>query len=150
MRYLKLVLFSIVLFILALFAYYNQGEVFLVFLRYKNIAVETIKLPVFIFFYIAILGTIIVMSLLGAFERSSLRLKAKKIEKENLKLKAELEAHKKAATEPIETAGGPPASAPEKTTRFIREGKKDAGGKGSGRIETRIELIIIGHHLMTR
>jgi uncharacterized integral membrane protein len=131
MRYLKLVLFSIVLFILALFAYYNQGEVFLVFLKYKNISVETIKLPIFVFFYIAILGTIIVMSFLGAFERSSLRLKAKRIEKENMRLKAELDTHKKAATGPGEAAGAPPKSIPAKKRGLFGRGKKAEEEKGT-------------------
>jgi uncharacterized integral membrane protein len=92
MKYIKIILFAIVLLILVVFAHYNQAPTTLVFLSYGGVTYHSYELPLFAFFYIAILITIIVMSLLEVIERTSLSMKNRKLQKENTKLRAELAA----------------------------------------------------------
>ncbi len=94
MKYIKIIFFAIILFILVYFAHYNQKETILIFYQYGPVTCRTIPLPLFAFFYMAILITIIVMSVLGIAERTALRLKAKKLGKENEKLQRELDVFK--------------------------------------------------------
>lgn len=103
MKYIKIILFAIVLLILVVFAHYNQAPTTLVFLSYGGVTYHSYELPLFAFFYIAILITIIVMSLLEVIERTSLSIKNRKLLKENTKLKAELAAGPQ--TETLKPAG---------------------------------------------
>jgi uncharacterized integral membrane protein len=98
MKYIKIILFAIVLFLLVVFAHYNQAPTSLVFLSYGGVTYQSIKLPLFAFFYIVILITIIVMSLLEVIERTSLKIKNRKLQKENTKLQAELTSYKETGT----------------------------------------------------
>ena len=98
MKYIKIILFAVVLFILVVFAHYNQTPTSLVFLSYGGVTYQSVKLPLFAFFFIAILITIIVMSLLEVIERTSLRIKNRKLQKENTKLQTELTSYKEPGT----------------------------------------------------
>ncbi len=109
MKYIKIILFAIVLLILVVFAHYNQAPTTLVFLSYGGVTYHSYELPLFAFFYFAILITIIVMSLLEVIERTSLSIKNRKLLKENAKLKAELAAGPQ--TETLQT-GKPDTPAP--------------------------------------
>jgi len=105
MKYVKLILFAIVLFLLVVFAHYNQEPTTLVFFSYGGVTYQSYELPLFAFFYIVILITIIVISLLEVIERLSLRAKNRKLQKENTKLKGQLAA----ATQGQTTQPAPPA-----------------------------------------
>ncbi len=118
MKYIKIIFFAIVLFLLVIFAHYNQKPTSLVFYSLGGQTLQTVALPLFAFFFIVILVTIIVVSLLEVIERGSLRIKIRKLEKENTKLKADLKALTERAT---------PASAGPTTT--ITEGKKSPENK---------------------
>jgi hypothetical protein len=98
MKYIKFVVFTAVLFYLSYFASFNVEKIQLRFLdesllgaAYKPLV---LNLPFFVYLFVAVLGTMIIMSALGIIERTALRLKVKKFEKENKKLKAELETIK--------------------------------------------------------
>jgi uncharacterized integral membrane protein len=124
MKYVKIILFTVVLLLLVGFAHYNQAPTSLVFLSYKGVTYQTYELPLFAFFYIAILITIIVMSLLEVIERMSLRIKNRKLVKENTKLRAELAAGLSAETQfvrPDEPA--PTKSKTEKKTPATKKKK---------------------------
>ncbi len=121
MKYIKIILFAVVLFLLVVFAHYNQAPTSLVFLSYGGVTYQSVKLPLFAFFYIVILITIIVMSLLEIIERTSLRIKNRKLQKENSKLQAEL-----TATKQLETPGpvGPDKKADRAEPSVRKEEKK--------------------------
>jgi hypothetical protein len=59
-----------------------------------------VNLPLFAFFFIVILITIILVSLLEVIERGSLRIRIRKLEKENAKVKADLNALTERAASP--------------------------------------------------
>lgn len=107
MKYIKIILFAIVLLLLVVFAHYNQAPTSLVFLSYEGVTYQSFKLPLFAFFYIAILITIVVMSLLEVIERTSLRIKNRKLQKENAKLTAEMDTLRQATPTPPGNAGEP-------------------------------------------
>jgi uncharacterized integral membrane protein len=107
MKYVKIIFFSIVLFLLVVFAHYNQEPTSLIFFSYGGQTYQTVPLPLFAFFFIAILITIIVVSLLEVVERGSLRIKIRKVEKENAKLKADLAAHAERAAAPAAPTAEP-------------------------------------------
>jgi uncharacterized integral membrane protein len=100
MKYIKIIFFAIVLFLLVVFAHYNQQPSSLVFFSYGGQTYQTVALPLFAFFFIVILITVIVVSLLEVVERGSLRIKNRKLQKENSKLQAELTAYKQQETVP--------------------------------------------------
>jgi uncharacterized integral membrane protein len=115
MKYMKIIFFSIVLFLLVVFAHYNQEPTSLIFFSYGGQTYQTVPLPLFAFFFIAILITIIVVSLLEVVERGSLRIKIRKVEKENAKLKADLAAQ-------TEYAAAAPTVAPAEPTEEEKVG----------------------------
>jgi uncharacterized integral membrane protein len=118
MKYVRIILFAIILLLLVVFAHYNQAPTTLVFLSYGGVTYQSFELPLFAFFYVAILITIIVMSLLEVIERTSLSMKNRKLRKENTKLRAELAAGPQ--TEALQP-GEPDAAAPTD----VKEKKKN-------------------------
>ena len=126
MKYIKIILFAIVLLILVVFAHYNQAPTTLVFLSYGGVTYHSYELPLFAFFYIAILITIIVMSLLEVIERTSLRIKNRKLQKENAKLTAEMDTLRQ-ATPTLPGKAGEPAGVGE--TEAVPKKKAPAAKK---------------------
>jgi hypothetical protein len=133
MKYIKFVVFTAVLFYLSYFASFNVGKIQLRFLDesllgagYKPLV---LNLPFFVYLFIAVLGTMIIMSALGIIERTALRLKVKKFEKENRKLKAELETVKGVGVPSDRKAAEGGAESPKKSGREKRTPteKKNAG-----------------------
>ena len=128
MKYVKIIFFAIVLFLLVIFAHYNQQPTSLVFYSLGGQTIETVRLPLFAFFFIVILITIIVVSLLEVIERGSLRIKNRKLQKENNKLKADL----KALTERTAPTSAAPQAPPEGKKGREKKKQTDAG-TASGR-----------------
>ena len=128
MKYVKIILFAIVLFLLVVFAHYNQEPTTLVFFSYGGVTYQSYELPLFAFFYIVILITIIVISLLEVIERTSLRVKNRKLHKENTKLKTQLAtAAKEQTTQPAppeRPEEGPAPSDAEEKKKAPAEKKK--------------------------
>jgi uncharacterized integral membrane protein len=90
MKFIKIILLAIILFILVIFAHYNQESTRLVFLSYGGVTYQSLEFPLFAFFYVTILLTIIVMSFVEIAERTSLRIKNRRLQKENANLKTQL------------------------------------------------------------
>ncbi len=124
MKYIKIIFFAVVLFILVIFAHYNQAPTKLIFLSYEGVTYESFVLPLFAFFFIVILITIIVMSLLEIIERTSLRAKNKRLQKENAKLQTELTAYRQAS--PLPAAGAEKATDQPETSAKDGEKKSPA------------------------
>ncbi len=105
MKFIKIIILAIVLFLLVIFAHYNQEPTKLVFLSYGGMTYQSLEFPLFAFFYVTILLTIIVMSLVEIVERTSLRIRNRRLQKENANLKAQLATYQQ--QEESEPSGGP-------------------------------------------
>jgi uncharacterized integral membrane protein len=125
MKYIKIIFFAIVLFLLVIFAHYNQEPTSLVFFSYGGQTFQTVSLPLFAFFFIVILITIILVSLLEIIERGSLRIRIRKLEKENAKLKADLKPVTERAVAPAPSAL-PAGEDKARTTKKKKQTETDA------------------------
>ncbi|MBN2223986.1 MAG: DUF1049 domain-containing protein [Deltaproteobacteria bacterium] len=128
MKYIKIIFFAIVLFLLVVFAHYNQEPTSLIFFSYGGVTYQSFELPLFAFFFIAILIAVIIVSLLEVVERGSLRIKNRRLQKENSKLQAELTACQQREVsppaEPEKQAEQPEPSAQDKEKKGPTAKKK--------------------------
>lgn len=89
MKYIYIILFSLVLLTMIFFAYFNDQMVTL-----KLWGLESVPMPLFSIIYIGALLVVILMSFVGISEKFRLKGEIRRLKKETKTLRAELDTYK--------------------------------------------------------